>query len=129
MWHIHDLHGATGAHPAEQLGVIAFEKLPEIAAKNKRQLDANRELLQDFLAKQHALEYFWPEQGTVIFPKLKGSADVSAFCSRLRNEFDVSVVPGSFFEDPSRIRIGVAGETQAVEASLAQLQRGLRALA
>ena len=48
MFRINDLHGATFAHPAELLSVIAFEKLPQIAAQMKSMLDANRAALARF---------------------------------------------------------------------------------
>ena len=66
MFQINDLHGATFAHPAELLSVIAFEKLPQIAADMKSMLDTNRRLLHDFLLKRDDLDYFWPEYGKIV---------------------------------------------------------------
>jgi len=125
IWHIHDLHAATNVYPAELLGVIAFEKLPHIAALQKQRLDENRRLLHACLESQSVLEYFWPEHGTVVFPRVR-SGDATTFCDRLRKDYELSVVPGTFFEDPERIRIGVGGETEDVRASLEQLGRALR---
>ena len=124
MFRINDLHGATFAHPAELLSVIALQKLAEIAAKMKSVLDANRKLLQDFLRSRDDLDYFWPDYGTVVFPGLKNGS-VEAFCTLLRNEFDTSVVPGDFFENPQRFRIGVGMATESVAAALQQLEEGL----
>jgi aspartate/methionine/tyrosine aminotransferase len=70
------------------------------------------------------LEYFWPEHGTVVFPRVKNGNAV-AFCERLRREHELSVVPGTFFEDPQRVRIGVGGKTEEVCASVEQLARAL----
>lgn len=125
IWHISDLHAAGNAHPAELLGVIAFEKLAKIAAMQKKRLDTNRDLLRKFLESQPALEYFWPEHGTIVFPRVKNGngADLS---ERLRSQYDISVVPGEFFEDPERIRIGVGGNTDSMRESLEQLQKALR---
>src|SRR5436305_5693238 len=39
--------------------------------------------------------------------------------------FETSVVPGSFFEDPNRFRMGVGIPTESVQAALPQLERGL----
>jgi aspartate/methionine/tyrosine aminotransferase len=124
MWHINDLHASTPVHVAELLSIVAFAKLDKIAAKQKRVLDENRWLLSEFLDSQSQLEYFWPEHGTVVFPRLR-SGDAEQFCQRLRREFDTSVVPGSFFEMPNHIRIGVGGPTKDVRASLAQLAKAL----
>jgi len=124
MFQINDLHGATFAHPAELLSVIALQKLPQIAAQMKSMLDTNRRLLHDFLRKRDDLDYFWPEYGTIVFPRLKNGS-VDGLCQTLRNDFETSVVPGSFFEDPDRFRMGVGIPTESVKAALPQLERGL----
>ncbi|PYP89777.1 MAG: aminotransferase [Candidatus Angelobacter sp. Gp1-AA117] len=149
MWHINDLHGATFAHPAELLSVIAFSKLDQISAHMKALLDTNRALLKNFLDSRNDLDYFWPEYGTIVFPRLRteksswsaaalGCAENSLpaegktststteeFCTMLRNDFDTSVVPGRFFETPSRFRMGVGIATEAVKDALNQLERAL----
>lgn len=124
MFRINDLHGATFAHPAELLSVIAFEKLGQIAAHMKSILDINRKLLRDFLASRDELEYFWPEYGTIAFPRIKHGS-VKAFSRLLRDEFETSLVPGEFFEDPQRFRVGVGAPTESVREALQQLSRGL----
>lgn len=124
MFRINDLHGATFAHPTELLSVIAFAKLPQIAARMQSLLDANRQLLRDFLASRDDLEYFWPEYGTVVFPRLK-SGDVEEMCKLLREEFETSVVPGRFFENTDRFRMGVGTPTDQVRNALQQFSLGL----
>jgi aspartate/methionine/tyrosine aminotransferase len=124
MFRINDLHGATFAHPAELLSVIALEKLTQIAAHMKSILDANRKLLQDFLSSRDDLDYFWPEYGTIAFPRLK-SGSVEDLCRLLREEFETSIVPGHFFEDPERFRLGVGTQTESVTEALQQFSRGL----
>ena len=123
--HIHDLHAASNAFPAEVLGVIAFENLERIAAIQKARLDENRKLLKQVLGSQSVLDYFWPEHGTVVFPRLR-NGNSEAFCDRLRKDYEVSAVPGTFFEDPQRIRIGVGGTTETVRPALEQLQEALK---
>lgn len=124
MYRINDLLGATFAHPAQLISVIAFQKLPQIAARAKAMLDENRRLLHDFLRNRNDLDYFWPEYGTVVFPRLK-HGDVESMCRMLRSDFDTSVVPGSFFEMPERFRMGVGGITESVREALEQFGRGL----
>jgi aspartate/methionine/tyrosine aminotransferase len=124
MYRINDLHGATFAHPAELLSVVAFAKLQQIAVRAKSMLEENRRLLQDFLRSRNDLDCFWPDHGTVVFPRLQNGS-VDGLCEMLRHEFDTTVAPGSFFEFPDRFRIGVGGPTEAVRESLHQLGRGL----
>jgi len=90
----------------------------------KSMLDTNRQLLRDFLLERDDLDYFWPEYGTIVFPRLKnGGAD--ALCDILRRDFETSVVPGNFFESPDRFRVGVGTPTEAVREALQQLGLGL----
>jgi aspartate/methionine/tyrosine aminotransferase len=124
MFRINDLHGATFAHPAELLSVIALQKLPQIAAEMKFMLDTNRGLLHDFLLKRDDLDYFWPDYGTIVFPRIK-NGNVDLLCELLRNDFETSVAPGRFFESPDRFRMGVGIPTESVQAALPQLERGL----
>ncbi len=108
----------------ELLSVIALEKLPQIAARMKALLDRNRVLLKEFLSSRSDLDYFWPDYGTVVFPRLrKGTA--REFCDFARREFEVSVVPGDFFDCPDRFRIGVGAATELVREALRQLGRAL----
>lgn len=124
MWKIHDVHAATYPFMSEYLSVIALEKLSQIAARMKSMLDENRALLWEFLAHRDDLDYFWPEYGAIVFPRLKhGSVD--EFCRLLRDEFETSVVPGEFFEMPEHFRIGVGTPTADLRAALQQLQQGL----
>lgn len=124
MWNLHDIHAGTYPFMAEALSVIAFEKLPEIAGRAKAMLDENRRMLREFLSQQDELEFFWPQYGTVVFPRLK-QGSVDKFCDVLRNEFEASVVPGRFFEMPDRIRIGVGIPTEQVRGALEQLGAAL----
>lgn len=126
IWHIHDVHGATYPHPTELLSLIAFQKLPKIAARMKALLNTNRGLLRDFLAARNDLEYFWPEYGTIVFPRVK-QGRMDELCTFLRDKFNTSVVPGNFFESPDRFRMGVGLETESIRKSLSQLGQGLDA--
>jgi aspartate/methionine/tyrosine aminotransferase len=124
MWRINDVHGATFVHPGELLSVIAFEKLEQISRSMKSLLERNRQILREFLESRDDLDYYWPEYGTIVFPRLRaGNADI--VCEMLRSQFDISVAPGRFFEMPDRIRIGVGLSTEAIQDALQQLSRGL----
>jgi aspartate/methionine/tyrosine aminotransferase len=126
MWRINDLHAATPVFPGEQLSVIAFQKLDQIAARAKSLLGTNRRRLQQFLESRTDLECFFPPYGTIAFPRLK-SGDIEGLCSLLLDGFQTTVVPGNFFESPDHFRIGVGGEVDPIKASLERLAQGLDA--
>jgi aspartate/methionine/tyrosine aminotransferase len=124
MWAINDLYSSTPVFPGEQMSVAAFQNLTRIGNEMKQTLAANRKVLMDFFYSRRDLEVIRPEHGTIAFPKLiKGS--VEEFIKLLRDDFETSVVPGSFFESPQHFRVGVGGETEEVRHSLTQLGHGL----
>jgi aspartate/methionine/tyrosine aminotransferase len=124
MWRINDLFGVVPAHPAELLSVVAFDRLPQIAARAKNLLDTNRVLLKSFLDSRKDLLAIWPEAGAIVFPLLT-SGHTDAFIQLLREKYETGVVPGRFFELPDHFRMGVGGATQAVRDALARLAAAL----
>ena len=124
MWLLNDLFAATAVHAGERLSVIAMQQLPEIAERSKQLLDRNRQLLNDFLDTREDLEVIRPEFGTVMFPRVRrGTAD--ELCRLLREKFETSVVPGSFFEMPAHFRVGISGDTNSLNAGLERLGKAL----
>jgi hypothetical protein len=124
MWRINDLYGATPAHPAELLSVLALDHLDSIAARTRAQLARNRALLGSFLDSRDDLDAVRTEGGTTSFPRLR-SGRVDDLCRLLREKYETSVVPGEFFEMPEHFRIGVGGETEIVAEGLNRLGAAL----
>ncbi len=124
MWRINDLYSATPVHPAELLGVVAFDNLDRVASRAREILHVNRAALAAFLDGRRDLDVFRPEHGTIVFPKLrKGSVD--EFIALLREKYETSVVPGSFFDMPQHFRIGIGGETEMTRVGLERLAAAL----
>src|SRR6202167_4384924 len=128
MWRLNDLFGVMAPHPVELLSVLAFEHLPEIAARAKQLLNTNRELLKNFLGCRKDLVTIRPEAGSIAFPQLaSGRAD--AFCQLLLEKYETSVVPGRFFDSPDHFRVGVGGETEKIREGLSRVAAALDELA
>jgi aspartate/methionine/tyrosine aminotransferase len=53
----------------------------------------------------------------------RGTAD--ELCRLLREKYETSIVPGRFFEMPAHFRIGIAGDTDVLEAGLDRLGKAL----
>ena len=124
MWRLDDLFGSVSPYPTDLLSVMAFDQLPQIAARAKKLLDTNRALLKSFLDSRKDLVTIWPESGSIAFPQLTtGHAD--AFCQFLLEKYETSVVPGRFFEAPEHFRIGVGGETETVREGLSRIATAL----
>ena len=124
MWLLNDLFAATAVHAGERLSVIAMQQLKEIGDRAKRLLDRNRELLNEFLDTREDLEVVRPEFGTVMFPRVRRGTS-EELCRLLREKYETSVVPGSFFEMPAHFRIGIAGDTATLKAGLERLGQAL----
>jgi aspartate/methionine/tyrosine aminotransferase len=124
MWLLNDLFAATPVHAGERLSVVALDQISEIAERAKELLDHNRRLLNDFLDTREELETVRPEFGTVMFPRVR-NGDADQLCRVLREKFETSVVPGSFFELPAHFRVGIAVSIDVLEQGLARLGQAL----
>jgi aspartate/methionine/tyrosine aminotransferase len=124
IWRLNDLFGVMPAHPAERLSVIALDQLGEIGARAEARLIRNRALVYDFLDTRSDLEAVRPEYGAIVFPRLKrGSVDT--LCSVLREKYETSVVPGSFFELANHFRVGFGNDSEMLSEGLVRLGAAL----
>jgi aspartate/methionine/tyrosine aminotransferase len=124
IWLLNDLFGVNAAHPAERLSVCAFDQLDKISAKARPRLETSRALLNEFLDTRDDLETVRADSGTTMFPRLhKGSSE--SLCRLLREKYETSVVPGSYFEMPEHFRLGLGGSTEVLVEGLERLGKAL----
>ena len=128
LWRLNDLFGANHARPAETLALRAFAKLDELAPGFNQMLETNRDRLHAFLRTRADLACYVPPQGTVVFPKLL-TGEVGRLCSRLREAYETTVVPGEYFGRPAHFRVGLSVETDTFREGLARLGQALDDLA
>ena len=124
MQRLNDLFGATPVHPGEWLSVAAFGQLERLGKVARAVVEADRKLLDQFLAKEPALAAPRNPWGTTCFPRLR-EGDGDAFVERLRTEFETSVVPGRFFEMPDHFRIGMGVNHDMFAEGLRRISRAL----
>jgi aspartate/methionine/tyrosine aminotransferase len=123
MWRQNDLFGNIPAHITELLSAVALDHLEPIRARAKGLLEANWKLLDAFLPEHADLDVVRPAGGTIIFPRVPNG---DAFCKHLREKYETSAVPGSFFGMRDRIRIGICNDTAEVEEGLKRLGVALK---
>lgn len=128
MWQLNNFFAVNGAHPAEKLSVIALQHLPEIAERYSKQLEINRPIVHKFLDSRADLSVIKQPFGTVLFPRLRG-ANAETLCKLLREKYETSIVPGSFFEAPEHFRLFLAAETHVLEEGLKRLGAALEEIA
>lgn len=124
IWRLNDLFGNIPAHPAERLSVIALKNLDAIGARARALLERNRPLLDQFLDSRDDLDTVRPRFGTVVAPRVRRGR-VEELCSLLREKYETSVVPGTFFEMPDHIRIGIACDSEMLAGGLERLGAAL----
>jgi aspartate/methionine/tyrosine aminotransferase len=126
MWQVVDFTYGSPVHPAELLAVIVLDNLDRVRHRARTLLDTNRALVNDFLMTHPQLDCELSRFGTTVFPRLKGGR-TSEFVQILREQFETSVVPGEFFEQPQHFRIGFCRETETVRGGLERLTSALQA--
>jgi aspartate/methionine/tyrosine aminotransferase len=124
MHRLNDLFGATNVHVAERLSLIALKNLHIFRARARKLLETNRPLLNEFLDSRTDLTVVKPLHGTTVFPRLlkRGAEN---FYRLLREKYETSVVPGSFFYAADHFRIGITCETEMLRGGLERLDAAL----
>ena len=120
IWRMIDLLYVIAPFTIERLSVTAFQNLEAPAKRSRTLLETNRALLREFLKTRSDLEVPLPDQGTVIFPKLVDGKNEKLY-TLLREKYETSIVPGSFFEMPEHFRLGYCGETEMFREGLRRL--------
>jgi len=126
MWQVVDFTYGSPVHPAELLAVIALDNLDRVRNRARALLETNRILVNKFLAVHPELDCEPSRFGTTVFPRLR-LGRTSEFVRILREQFETSVVPGEFFEQPQHFRIGFCGATETVRGGLERLSAALGA--
>lgn len=124
MWRLNDLFASIPAHPAELLSVVAFENLELIRERARIIVDADRALLQQFLAKERAVSTPRTDFGTTAILRL-AHGNVDDFLARLRAEYETAAVPGRFFGLNNHFRIGMGVDSDMFRTGLQRLAQAL----
>lgn len=97
-----------------------------------RRMEENRRMLSEFLLRRAGIfEGGMAARGILAFPRVRPSAavpDAETLCRRARDEANVVVVPGRFFQRPSHVRLAVGGPSEDVAASLDAFDRYLESI-
>lgn len=124
MWRLNDLFAASPVHAGERLSLLALQQLEGIAKRAQTRLDENRTLLNKFLDQRDDLETVRPAAGSIMFPRVKQGIS-EKLSQLLREKYETSVVPGSFFEMPAHFRIGLGGDSETMAEGLRRLGAAL----
>jgi aspartate/methionine/tyrosine aminotransferase len=126
MWQLVDITYGSPVHPAERMAIAALDHLDKIRSRAKLLLDTNRAIVNDMLKSRSEIDCEPSQYGTTVFPRLKRGR-VADFVKLLRGQFETSVVPGEFFEQPQHFRLGFCGTTETVREGTARVAAALEA--
>ena len=124
IWQLKNLFGVNEVHPAGCLALCALRRSGEILGRARKILDGNRALWESFLATRRDLAVPGLSRGTTVFARVL-SCDADALCSRLRERYETSLVPGRFFGAPEYVRVGLCGDPDVFRSGLTRLGSAL----
>ncbi len=127
IWRLNDLFSGTPMHLAERLNVLAIARLDALSRRADALIDANRLALTATLGGHPAIELRIPPVGTTAFPRLR-RGDATSFCEFLRERYETTVVPGSYFERADHFRIGLTGDPEMTREGLVRIAAALSAM-
>ena len=127
IWRLNDLYGNVQPFVMDWLAAAAFDRLPALRARAGALLDRNHDVFAEWAAGRDTLALEMPPWGTTVCAR-PTRVGAERLCDTLRARYDVSVVPGRFFEAPDHVRIGLCGETAALREGLARLSQCLATL-
>ncbi|HET7841837.1 MAG TPA: aminotransferase class I/II-fold pyridoxal phosphate-dependent enzyme, partial [Terriglobia bacterium] len=87
-------------------------------------LETNRAIFNEFLNSFSELQVAKQPHGTVLFPRLRNGS-VDYLCQLLRDKYETSVVPGSFFEAPEHFRVFLGAAIDEFKEGLDRLGAAL----
>ncbi len=108
------------------LAALALQNRDKIRERNFPRVVEQLEILDNWVAKEPAIDYVKPEAGSVAF--LKYDLDISSreFCRRMIEERGVLLVPGSCFEKEGFFRLAFAGNRSELEKGLKEISCFIR---
>jgi aspartate/methionine/tyrosine aminotransferase len=124
IWRVNDLYENVRPFAPDWLAVQAFDRLPVLAERSQALLARNRQVFAAWAATRPDLECGVPSWGTTVCAR-PTAVDAARLCDELRTQYDVTVVPGHFFELPDHVRIALCTDSAVLREGLARLGRCL----
>lgn len=105
----------NGSRYLESLSALVFARLNEFLERSLRIVESNRRVLKRAMApyiSSGLLDQPIPDSGCIWFPGLKRIKDSGHFCRYAVHSHRLHVVPGGFFGDRSRFRVGFGSDPE-----------------
>ncbi len=109
IWPFFTMSDGNGSRYLESLSAVVFSRLDHYLRRAKGLVEQNRQALcraMEPLLLEGLLEGRIPEHGCIWFPAIRGVRNTGSFCRYAARCHRVHVVPGEYFGDRSRFRVG-----------------------
>jgi aspartate/methionine/tyrosine aminotransferase len=125
VFRLNDLYGNVQPFLMDWLSARAFDRLDALTARTRAILEPNRRVFAEWLQGRRDLAVTMPEAGTTVCAR---PTQISAemLCETLLRDYQVSIVPGRFFELPDHVRIGLCTDRATLVEGLRRLDACLR---
>jgi hypothetical protein len=123
---LNDLYENVRPFASDWLATKAFDHLDSLGARTRALVDANRQVFSDWSGQRHDIALSMPRWGTTVCIR-PTRIDATRFADELHTRYDVSVVPGHFFEAPDHVRIALCTDTSVLREGLARITECLDA--
>jgi aspartate/methionine/tyrosine aminotransferase len=117
---VNDLFSTSTAHPSARIALRALEQSDQRVAASNALLARNIQAVDRFVQTHARLSWVRPRAGTCGLVRVEG-IDTDVLADRLSREYQVAVVPGSFFDAPDHIRLSWTLDTPDLEAALVRV--------
>jgi aspartate/methionine/tyrosine aminotransferase len=117
---MNDLYENVRPFASDWLATRALDYLPALAARTRARVDTNRQVFADWARGRDDLAFTLPRWGTTVCLR-PVRVDATRLAEALRVQYDVSVVPGHFFEAPDHVRLALCTDTAVLREGLSRL--------
>lgn len=110
----------------DMVAQLALASRKEILKRNRRILEGNLAILDQWIEKEPLVSYIRPAVVSTSFVKIAVDMPMEDFCLQLLQEHGVLLVPGNRFEREGYVRLGYACEQETLIKGLEKLSQFLR---
>ncbi|HEL2110389.1 TPA: aminotransferase [Streptococcus suis] len=110
----------------DMVAQLALASRQEILKRNRRILEENLAILDQWIEKEPLVSYIRPAVVSTSFVKIAVEMPMEEFCLQLLQEHGVLLVPGNRFDRDGYVRLGYACEKENLIKGLEKLSQFLR---
>lgn len=110
----------------DMVAQLALASRKEILKRNRRILEENLAILDQWMEKEPLVSYIRPAVVSTSFVKIAVDMPMEEFCLQLLQEYGVLLVPGNRFDRDGYVRLGYACEKETLIKGLEKLSQFLR---